>query len=500
MSGSGKIRFAGEFFEGAGYDRGAVDCQSTGVDGHAAFTPMSYPWRGEQYESDKTRAFQYVRERQYIGEFTTLAAVVKHVYGTDYSNTEYQRLSRFVNRCDWLAKHDSPGSYVAVEATTEAFKQGDLLNSGKASAKNARGEYDSNVKRETGDKTSDSLVDGTISAKGNVVKSHKERAKAIVENNALVRSASLKSDVTGQFVAWRDSVADTYSIFKSTMWWKQEREYLLLPYLSRFNDSQRAKETKERLYNALRTSAVRFDVATLVTLTVDPKRVDSQSEALERLTEQWQKLNSRLNYQMGGSVAKVRGLEFQQNGMPHLHVALFGVRKVEGQPTTGEPTISTQQVRQWWDDEYNVGSQVAVQPVRKRGDRWLLHEGNGSRVSLRYYLGKASRQLVEVASMSERQLGDRVSSGDLDVWETALYWVHERQLVSCSPSLKADCDVKSDLPHVTRWEYVGSARYNQIPRGVLERATVCNRASRPPPAKESGDRGSDSPGSAVATL
>jgi len=287
-------------------------------------------------------------------------------------------------------------------------------------------------------------------------------------------------------------VADTYSIFKSTQWWKDDDEYLILPYLSRFNDSDRARKTKERLYGALRRSVKRFDVATLLTLTVDPKRVGSQSEAMERLTEQWQKFNSRLNYQMGGSVPKIRGLEFQENGMPHLHVALFGVRKVDGEPTTGEATISTEQVRQWWDDEYDVGSEIAVQPVRKRGDRWLLHDSDDCRVSLRYYLGKASRRLVEVASMSERQLAECVASDDLGLWEMALYWVHERQFVSCSPSLKADTGDDSGLPHVTRWEYVGSAKYDQIPRGVLQRATIFNRGRRPSPTG-----GSDS--SAVAT-
>jgi len=492
VSSLGEIRNGRAFPNKANHDGDAVDCQNTGVGGRVPSTQFEYPWHGEQYEADKTKAFRLVRERRYIGENTTLAEMVKHVYGPGYSNTEYRRLSRFVERVELLEKHDSPGSYVAVSAKPEAFKQGDTLNSGKASAKNARREYDSNVKRKTGSKNGDSPVDGTISAKGNIVKSHKGRAKAVVDKFAQIKSENLRSDVTEQFVAWRESVADTYSIFESTMWWKDGDEYLILPYLSRFNDRTRAKTTKERLYNALDLSVERFDIATLLTLTVDPKRVSDQSEGMDRLTEQWQKLNARLNYQLGESVPKIRALEFQENGMPHLHVALFGVRKVETEPATGEPTVSTQQVRQWWDDEYNVGSQIAVQRVRKRGNRWLLHQNDDSRVSLRYYLGKASRNLMEVASMSERQLVDHVASDDLDLWEQSLYWVHECQYVSCSPSLKDESSDDSELPHVTRWEYVGSARYNQIARGVLERATVYNRGGCPPPT-------GNSDGSAVAT-
>jgi len=493
VSSSGEIRNVGESPNRVNHDGDTVDCQNTGVGGRVPSTQFEYRWHGEQYEVDKTKAFRLVRERQYIGEFTTLAEMVKHVYGPGYSNTEYRRLSRFVERVELLEKHDSPGSYVAVSAKPGAFKQDDTLNSGKASAKNARREYDSDVKGKTGSKTGDSPADGTISAKGNVVKSHKERAKAVVDKFAQIKSENLRSDVTEQFVAWRESVADTYSIFESTQWWKDNDEYLILPYLSRFNDSDRAKKTKERLYGALGRSVEQFDVATLLTLTVDPKRVSGQSEGMDRLTEQWQKLNSRLNYQLGGSVPKIRVLEFQENGMPHLHVALFGVRKVEAEPTTGKPTISAQQVRQWWDDEYNVGSQIAVQRVRKRGNRWLLHESDDSRVSLRYYLGKASRHLLKVASMSERQLVDHVASDDLDLWEQSLYWVHECQYVSCSPSLKDDSSDDSGLPHVTRWQYVGSARYKQIARGVLERATVYNRGGCPPPTGNSDS-------SAVATL
>jgi hypothetical protein len=219
-------------------------------------------------------------------------------------------------------------------------------------------------------------------------------------------------------------------------------------------------------------------LATLLTLTVDPKRVDSHTAALEKLHDSWEKLRNRLKYQFGESVDMAKALEWQDSGMPHFHIALFGVRKVPaGESETGDPTISESELLEWWDSDYNVANQVAVQPVHERGDRWLLHDGD-DRVSLRYYMGKASRKLVELASMSESELKEVVNSGDLSLWKQALYWVHEERYVTCSPDLKETTD--NEYPPVAQWEYVGTMRFSQIPESVRNDALIAT-SSRPPP-------------------
>lgn len=479
------IRFPSEFFAGyLGAGNAGIDEIQNPTRVH---TPINADWRGEQNESDKTECFQFVRDRRYNGHITRLSEAVKHVYGPNYSNTEYKRLSTFAERTEWLEIERKASGFVKVEPSVERFNEASLLNSCKAKQKNARGRKDSSFNDETGAKTGMESTDHSTES----IKSHKNRLRGILDNTQLIRSDSLRNDCLGQLTAWRESVADTYSIFKSTKWWKKSNNYLILPYLSRFNDSGRARDTLERLYTSLKLARCHNDIATLLTLTVDPKRTTGNTSALELLRESWGKLRSRLKYQLGESVSMTKVLEWQENGMPHFHVVLYGVRKVDVvQSRTGETTISTKEVRQWWDDDYDVGSQIYVQPVTKSRDRWLLHDGD-RKVSLRYYLGKASRRLVELASMTETQLRNEVESGNVHLWKQALYWVHEERYITCSPCLKESNDDDDGLPHVTEWEYIGSARFHQIPNSVVENAVIGRRGA-PPPKQATGGGGSPS--------
>jgi hypothetical protein len=464
------IRNSAEFLSGAGYD-GEELCKSTTVQ----HTPLNAPWRGEKHESDKTACYEYVRRKRYNGQSARLCEVVKAVYGDDYTNNQYLRLSRFIERVDWLEREAITNDFVRVDATPACFKEPRHLNSSKAKRENTGRQGDGDVNDETGGETGESP--DTEATKG-----PKERLSSVLESNTLVGSDKRRNDSLRELWRWRQSVDESYNVFRTTKWWKEDNEYLITPLLSRFNDSQRARATKERLYTALQRSHAGNSVGVLLTLTVDPKRVDGHTAALEKLHDSWEKLRSRLKYQFGQSVDMAKALEWQDSGMPHFHIALFGVRKVPaGESETGEPTLSEAELRQWWDTDYNVGSQVTVQSVHERGDRWLLHDGD-QRVSLRYYMGKASRRLVELASMSEAELREVVTDGDLSLWKQALYWVHEERYVTCSPDLKETTD--NEYPPVAQWEYVGTMRFSQIPESVRNNAIVSN-LSRPPPATSS---------------
>lgn len=460
------IRNTGAFLSGAGYDV-PESCKSTTVQ----HTPINAPWRGEKHEADKTACYEYVRRKRYNGESARLSEVVRAVYGDDYTNNQYLRLSRFIERVDWLEREAMANDYVRVDATPACFKEPRHLNSGKAKRENTGRHGDGDVNGETGVETGEGT--NTAGSRG-----PKERLSSLLEDTTLIGSDNIRNDSLRELWRWRQSVDESYNVFRTTMWWKEDNEFLITPLLSRFNDSQRAKGAKERLYTALQQSHDGNSVGTLLTLTVDPKRVDSHTAALEKLHDSWGKLSSRLKYQLGQSVDMAKALEWQENGMPHFHIALFGVRRVPaGESKTGDPTLSEAELRQWWDTDYNVGSQVAVQPVHERGDRWLLHDGD-QRVSLRYYMGKASRRLVELASMSEAELREAVHDGDLSLWQQALYWVHEERYTTCSPALREA--TTNDLPPVAQWEYVSTMRFSQIPESVRANAIISN-LSRPPP-------------------
>jgi hypothetical protein len=111
-----------------------------------------------------------------------------------------------------------------------------------------------------------------------------------------------------------------------------------------------------------------------------------------------------------------------------------------------------------------------------------LHNDDGSRVTLRQYLGKAIRGLQDVADMDAGDLRDAVEDGDISLWRQALYWATERQYCSCSGYLKDSGD-SDGLPHVKRYEFVGVAQYRDIPAHVKRDAAILDRP--PPPSGQS---------------
>jgi hypothetical protein len=120
-------------------------------------------------------------------------------------------------------------------------------------------------------------------------------------------------------------------------------------------------------------------------------------------------------------------------------------------------------------------------------------DADGKR-SARLYLGKALRSLSTVAGMDPDGVADAVSvrrSGDPRdtddaLWKVALYWALERRFFGGSPELTNDNpdgnDDAESLPHVRCYRYVGTARYNDLPGDIRDRAEfVLPGKGRPPP-------------------
>jgi len=446
---------------------GSSDCQSPAP---RPPTISIYPWGDEEYAEDKSKFFKFVRSNRYHGYPTRLSEAVRHVYSGEYDNAEYKRLSRFAKRCDWFDV-ESCGTYVEVEPTLACFQTGGL-------------EFRSNqiTKRPEGDG-----IDFDTSQTG-TVQYPKDRVESILEKRVRLdggqyggqykQGNDYRSEVFRELAQYREDIEDKYSIFKRLR--GQGKEYLLQPCLNRFNDTSRATKSMQRVETALQRASRRFDYAAELTLTPDPNRFESHTEATEALSDNVQNLMQTLRYRLGFSPKNIKVLEFQKNGLPHYHIVLFGVRVVEGETETGKATLSTEELREYWDTKRDMGSQVDVSPAYCRGDEWILHEDSDGRVSLSYYLTKEISDLLTVAETAPEALFDKVESGDVSLWRQALYWVYGKQYASCSQVLKGDEEGDGDgLPNVVLWEYVGTAKYEQIPSQIIDNAVLCR--SRPPP-------------------
>jgi|GEM_PF-2172592 len=452
--------------------RGSNYCQS-GADPH---TPFSAPWRGTDREADKTQLFKYVR---YEANGVPLAKVVSDIFGEGSirsANADYQLARRFYDRYD-LFKTERRSWILWVEPTLDVFnlsqqyanrktsggRQGGLSN-GESSGNTG---VSSRAARRTGG--TDSVEDAVELVEPTYPKG---RAKSILSKRTILDDShgglDYREDLLAELATERNIQADKYQVLERVR--ATGNPYLLIPYLTRFNDRARARNTRDRFRTALRQAAESYHDAVILSLTVDPKRHNSLTAALESLSENKNRLLSWLatDYQLGHRPENLTVLEFTESGLPHFHVVLFGLSWLMPQGALAGK----------WDD-LGAGRVLDIRGARKRGDRWLMHNDDGGTVTVQQYLGKAIQGLMDLADMGESDLQEAVEDGEVSgLWKHALYWGTGRQYCSCSPALKEPTE--DGRPHVTVWRFRGVAEYRDIPAHVRQNAIVVHRGPPPP--------------------
>jgi hypothetical protein len=412
--------------------------------------PFSRPWHDLEYAEDYESAFRLIRGNREAGNPTRLKQVVEWVYSADYTDTQYKRISRFVDNCDYF-KTNNIGNFVLVEPTLAVF--GLPLESDTS----IRQKRNTEAGLEKDPSSSDLETDTTE-------KYAEDRLESLLNKVTQINSndhADHRHGTLREFESYRDSITGTLSIFEHRL---RDNQHLAIPNTTRFTDSTDASKSQIRFNEALDTARENFAQATVMSLTIDPKRHESHAEATEAAREAKQKLLSRLSYQCD-SPTQMTITDFQkETGLLHYHIVLFGVSIVsESQNKPGNPTISESQVREYWDSEYNIGSQISLDRAWNcdRREKWLLHQDDDSTVSLQYYLGKRIRELGDLGGLDPGKV-------PLDYYRHALFWVYGLRYVSCSDSLKETNEDESQLPDTLEWDYIGTCRYEQIPAHIRE--------------------------------
>ena len=448
-------------------------CQNTG----ANHVPFDRPWRGSQHAEDKERFFKFVRNNRYNGHPTRIVEAVKAIYGENYGNTEYRRLSRLANRSDWFVT----GPNSTVEVTGECFKTSGLESAVSVSAKDAPS-CDSLCQKETSEKTG-------IESNPETQQYPKDRVQSVLDKRVRLDDGKYndkhdyRSELLRELATYRAQIEDLFSYFKRKHDLIGLPNYRIVPYTTRYNDAGKAANIRTGFTGALEAATERYNRGAMVSLTVDGKRFESHSDATEAAIKAASDWISREGYQLGFSPEYVRVVDYQENGLIHFHICVFGVRVVDGNTEAGVPTLSEQHVREYWDNKKGIGSQVSVQPIHERGGDWILHDDDGGRQTVRLYLGKRIRELTEISSMAPDELREKVESGDLTLWRHALFWATQRRYYSASESLE-DTTESETSGSKYNWEYVGTCRFEQIPEYVIDDSVNYSR-KRPPPATAS---------------
>jgi hypothetical protein len=459
-----------------------LDCQTGG----SVHTPLTASWRGAQRESDKTRLFRYVRRES---DGVPLSKVVRDVFGqdaVDAAGADYNLARRFFKRHD-VFKTTRRGGNLWVQPTLEAFnssqqyandkttgRDGDGLSNGancgqtdcrSSASGDCRGQHSS----------ADCPSVSTTASTTWQAQYPKDRAKSVLAKRLLLDGSDDRHDYRAELLRELGTElvvqSDKFKILRRVR--GQGSEYLLIPYSTRFNTVSRAESIRDGFNSALATAAEDYSDAVVMTLTTDANRFSSLSAAMDGLTEAKGQLLSWLatDYQLGYRPENLTALEFTESGLPHVHLVLFGQSWALRQSALSAK----------WDD-LGQGSIVDIRTARSRdgSGRWLLHNDDGSTVTLRQYLGKAIDGLCGLADMDAEDIKEAAESGESQLWRQALYWATERQYYSCSPSLR-DTDDGDGLPFVKRYEFVSVAQYQDIPAQVRRNATVFVDRGRPPP-------------------
>lgn len=446
-----------------------LPCQNGG----GVYVPFDRPWSGTQYAEDKEKFFKIARQNRYNGRPTRISEAIKAIYGDDYTNTEYKRLSRLANRSDWFVT----GPNNTIEVTAECFKSGGLESAVSVSPKDAPScDFECQNKPES--KTG-------IGSNTETEKYPKDRVNAIRDKRVRLDDGQYndkndyRAELLRELATYRAQIDDKHVYFRRKHVINGLPNHLITEYSTRYNDTGKAAAIREGFETSLRAASEGYNAGVMVSLTADPKRFESHTEATEQAMDSVSNLIGREAYQQGTRPEYIRVNDYQRNGLIHFHVCMFGVHVADGDTETGRPTVSEASIREYWDTQRGIGSQIAVQPIHARNGDWILHNDDGGRQTVRLYLGKRIRELSKIASMTPDELREKAESGNSSLWRHALFWATQRRYFTASESLRDTAEADTSSKYA--WEFVGVCRFEQIPQYVIDDSV---NFGRPPPDTE----------------
>jgi len=426
---------------------GTTGCQLSDQD----VAVRDLPWATDPRGDDKTQLWKYALEHP---EGSPIIMAVRDVMNasSEGADADYQLANRFYSSQAKYFKIDRRDRHKWVEPRPTAFH----LTTSKHSSKPHH---------------------STDIAKSN--------ARAALSRRRQFTDDASKGVVLGAMAAKRSATDHKYLILQNT---DDDDTHLTTPYRTRFNSPARVNKAIARYHTAWSEAAANYHVGILLTLTTDPSRYGSIADATEGLMDDLNRLMSWLANRFcdGSRPAHIAVPEFSQKGLPHLHVAIFGVAYVPYDA-----------VKHYWDQRRDRAGVIWVDGMKTRGERWYWrgrHDRTEAR-SPQMYLGEGLQHIKSLATVEAdcvKEAAGRLRTGQTredDVahewWQQACRWALDVKLFTCSPSLNQEYgeSTSCEAERAPQWRFIGASKYATIP-GYIQRELLTGASvsiNKPPP-------------------
>lgn len=240
--------------------------------------------------------------------------------------------------------------------------------------------------------------------------------------------------LNNNFDTYKEEVEDKYLIYK-----KEDSDiYKAIPYNHRFLEQEIKKKIVE--YNTVWNSAKHYISAVHLTCTFDDSRTLGEINA--DLCKKFNKLMRWIQCKTKKKkIPYLKVLEFQDNGKHHLHVILFGLRRIADKKTEISPYL----------EKIGFGKICFVyQLVNRNGWRWSKHKPEEAKT---YDPQSHFKKYLE-KSLEEHS-------------KTAAYWLFNKRFFSNSLSLLQH-GATPEQAHSGGWVFIGCFKLAEIPDFVFQ--------------------------------
>ena len=162
------------------------------------------------------------------------------------------------------------------------------------------------------------------------------KALAILKRSSPMLSEEVINEITTEFLSYIDDINEKRLLFvidDEYIDQSDEENYLMLPYLTRFNNPNYWIKFNKQTRMMFKEASKRYKWAVHITLTVDPKQFDNHVEMVFEARRQINSFLTNLRKQTqkkkGKKLCYIKFCEFTNSGLIHYHIIIFGQRYIK---------------------------------------------------------------------------------------------------------------------------------------------------------------------------